>query len=662
MDCQATSEPIVIVAPRLPDAPSADAYSSFPIDPQTLDDAIRLDDALRTAPGVSLFRRNDSGAANATTQGLSVRAIAPSGAGRALVTLDGVPLNDPFGGWVLWGALPPDTIARADVLRGAGAGPYGAGALTGAVALTERRAPGAMLSVDRGEEGYARASGVAEARGEALSLMLAASGEHSDGWVPVHARRGAADTDLSFETLAGVARAEWRGDSLVFSARASGYSDERSAGLVGAVSASDASSLSLTLAAPGGPLAWRLQTWATKSTLANTSVSTAPDRSGTTPANDQTSTPASGLGANAAVRWTDDGGGLELGADLRAAEGETRELFSFSAGYFTRSRVAGGRTLTAGVYAEAWREAGPWLFSGGTRLDAYRAYDGHRRERTIATDAVLLDLAPEDGETASPTARLAFRRSLGANFARGAIYQGFRPPTLNELHRPFRVGNDVTEANPALEPEHLTGVDLGVGGAYPAWSWDAGVFATRLDDAIVNVTLGAGPGTFPPGVFVPAGGAFRQRQNAGRIEATGVEAQARGAFDGLSWRAALNYTDAEVDGGGGAPSLTGRRPAQSARWTATAGASWRMADATRLAADLIYESARFDDDQNSRKLSPATTIDLRLEQTISANLIVYAALDNAFDVNVETAEAADGVESFGPPRALRVGFRLATPH
>jgi outer membrane receptor protein involved in Fe transport len=662
MDCQAKPETIIVVAPRLPEAPSDEAYSSYPIDPQALNDAIRLDDALRSAPGVSLFRRGDSGPANATTQGVSVRAIAPSGAGRALVTLDGMPLNDPFGGWVLWGALAPDTIARADILRGVGAGPYGAGALTGVVALEERRRPGALFSAEGGEQGYRRASGVGEADNQTLSLMLAASGEHSDGWVPVHARRGAADADLWFETFAGVGRAEWRGDGVVFSARASGYNDARSAGLAGAASASNASNLSFTLAAPEGPISWRLQAWAVKSTLANISVTTAPDRSTATPANDQTSTPATGWGANAALRWSNAAAGLELGTDVRAAAGETHELFSYAAGHFTRSRIAGGRTLIGGAYAEAWDEIGPWLISGGVRFDAYRAYGGHRLERTIATNAVLLDLTPADSTTTSPTARLGFRRAFGETFLRGAVYQGFRPPTLNELYRPFRVGNDVTEANASLRPEHLTGVDFGIGGTHRSWSWDVGIFVNRLDDAIVNVTLGAGPGTFPPGVFVPVGGVFRQRRNAGDIDAEGVEAQARGQIDrGLWWRAALNYTDAKLDGGEAAPSLTGLRPAQSPRWTATAGLNWQIQAATRLAADISYESARFDDDQNTRVLAGAAVVDVRLEQGIGRRATVYAALDNAFDTDVETAETADGVYSFGAPRTLRVGFRLATP-
>ncbi|MEZ5971436.1 MAG: TonB-dependent receptor [Hyphomonadaceae bacterium] len=649
------NEDIVIVAPRLPEAAGEGAYSAYEIDPAAIETATRLDEALRSAPGVSTFRRNDSAAANPTIQGLSIRASAPSGAGRALVTLDGQPLNDPFGGWVIWGAVPPETVASATVLRGAGAGPYGAGALTGTVQLDERRGQGAVLSLEGGERGRVRAAGIGEARDDAWSFMLAANAQQDDGWIPVRAGRGAADTEIWSNSAAGVSRLEWRDGKHVLSARLGGYSESRGAGLVGAESRSNGSSLSLTLAAPSGDVAWRVQAWAMASDLHNTSVATAPDRSATTPANEQYATPAFGWGGNAALRWTGEDYGVEVGADLRTADGETRERFAFSGGQFMRNRVAGGRTLTAGAYAEGWREFGDWLFTGGARVDQYRAWDGHRIERLMATGAPILEVAPADTETIAPTARLGLRRGFGELYLRSAAYAGFRPPTLNELHRPFRVGNDVTEANAALAPERLIGADLGAGGDYATWSWDAGVFLTRLEDAIVNVTLGAGPGTFPPGVFVPTGGAYRQRQNAGAIEAAGLEAEAHGDWNArVSWRAALNYTHAEFDGG----PLVGFRPAQSPVWSVSAGADWRALDATTLSAALVYESDRFEDDLNSRELGAAAVLDLRAEQRLRAGVSVYAALDNALDTAIETAESGNGIESFGPPRSLRVGLVL----
>ncbi|PZO55722.1 MAG: TonB-dependent receptor, partial [Alphaproteobacteria bacterium] len=124
----------------------------------------------------------------------------------------------------------------------------------------------------------------------------------------------------------------------------------------------------------------------------------------------------------------------------------------------------------------------------------------------------------------------------------------------------------------------------------------------------------------------------------------------------LSWRAAMSYTDARFDGG----SLDGLRPAQAAEWSATAGLVWRATEETTLSADLRYESDRFEDDLNSRVLEAAAVLDLRAEQALTDTVSIYAALDNALDAAVETAETAGGNGSRGPPQALRLGVRLRT--
>ncbi|MGH6956097.1 MAG: TonB-dependent receptor, partial [Caulobacteraceae bacterium] len=117
--------PVVVRPAELPASPADAAFSIATVSAPVLEANPRLDEALQTIPGFSLFRRISSLGANPTTQGVSLRGIAGSAASRALVTLDGVPQNDPFGGWVIWTSLPPETIAGAEVVRGAGAGPYG---------------------------------------------------------------------------------------------------------------------------------------------------------------------------------------------------------------------------------------------------------------------------------------------------------------------------------------------------------------------------------------------------------------------------------------------------------------------------------------------------------------------------------------------------------
>jgi outer membrane receptor protein involved in Fe transport len=659
-------ETVTVNATRLPPAVGDAAFSIIQLDQTQVDTRVRIDRALADVPGVSLFRRTSSAGANPTTQGLSLRSIGPSGAGRALVTLDGTPQNDPFGGWVIWTGLQPETIDGVQVVRGAGAGPYGAGALTGVVALDEMSKPGAVtLDASGGSMGsYRGALATAQPLGKG-ELFLSASGENSDGWIPVRQGRGAADDALTLQDWSAAARVQVPVGSAVMSARIGAYREDRDAGLVGAASTAkgEDASLTITQQPEANSLGWRLQGWYRHSNLANSSVAVGPGRATTTPANNQYATPANGWGVNAAARG--DAGHLtwETGADVRGASGEDRELFRFMGSAFTRNRIAGGRTLVAGAYAEGTWQSGDWLVTGGARLDGWWSKDGHRIETDRTSGAITFQDHPADRSGAVPSGRIGIRRDLGGGlYLRAAGYTGFRPPTLNELYRPFRVGNDVTEANAALKPERLYGGEAAFGGSSGGFAWSGTVFINHLQDAVTNVTIGVGPGTFPafPGAgFIPAGGTLRQRQNVGVIRAEGVEGEASYAIAStFKLRAAADYTHAVVDGGSQAPQLTGLRPAQAPRFTATAGADWRPTDRFGMFANLRYESARFDDDQNTRRLAPGVTVNAQAEFKVFPDTALYVAVDNLFDSQIETAKAADGTISYDAPRAFRVGVRL----
>lgn len=660
---------IVVTAARLPPAAADAAFSVVRIDESVLSRSSRLDEALRSVPAVSLFRRTSSAAANPTTQGISLRAIAPSGAGRTLVLLDGVPLNDPFGGWVIWSQATPESLESLDVIRGAGSGPYGAGALTGTITLRER-AKGGALDVSASERGGLRTAGSASTRVGPVAVTLSGLREVSDGYVPVRgSAAGAADTPLDLDSRSAALRVDTALGQANLSVRAATWEEDRGSGLAG--TRANASGHSLSATAAQAPTAdgygWRLQAWRIDSNLANSSASVSADRSTTTPANDQFKTPATGWGLNAALRrrMADFAGGRlewELGADARFNDGETNELFSNPTGAgFTRIRRAGGETGVAGAYVDASWTAADWLVAGGLRVDRWENTGGFRQENTLATGAVLLNESDPDRSGEVVSARLALRRDLGGGYAaRAAAYSGFRPATLNELHRPFRVGNDITEANAVLTPETLKGVETGLAFDREGVRWGASVFWNQIEDAIVNVTIGAGPATFPRAGFVPAGGVLRQRQNAGTIDAWGVELT--GALDlssAVSLNAAASWTDAEIDGGSSAAQLTDLRPAQAPEWSATAGLDWRATDQLTLALAARYESSRFDDDLNSRVLDAAVTLDARAEWAFTPNATLWMSADNLFDEDVEVSETGTGVAGYGPPRTLSVGLRLS---
>jgi outer membrane receptor protein involved in Fe transport len=396
-----------------------------------------------------------------------------------------------------------------------------------------------------------------------------------------------------------------------------------------------------------------------RSDLENSSVAVAANRLTTTPANAQYSAPTWGYGLNAAVQGKLDAIAWEAGVDMRIADGTEHELFRFMNGVFTRNRDAGGETFVGGGYLEAAYDRGPWIVTGGVRLDYSDSTSAIRAERDAVTKAITLNQATPNRTDTTPTGRFGVRYQMSDGlYVRSAAYAGFRPPTLNELHRPFRVGNDITEANPLLKPETLQGIEAGIGGEAP-FRWSGTVFYNLLKDPITNVTIGVGPGILlPQAGFIPAGGTLRQRQNAGEIEAWGVEGEASGdVAGGLGWRLAGGYTDAEVHGGRSAPQLTGLRPAQTPKWTVTAGFDWRSTDLPlSLSANLRYESGRWEDDLNSRRLSAGATVDARAGWRLNDAMEVYVSGENLFDEKLEVGETADGTESFSAPRTIRIGF------
>jgi len=648
---------VVITAARLPLATGEQTFSLIRLNSGELVEPLRLDEILGQTPGAALFRRTTSIAANPTIQGISLRNIAPSGAGRALVTLDGVPQNDPFGGWVIWSALPAEGLSGVTIVRGSGAGPYGAGALTGVIGLEEHGQTDGVAAA--GASITDTVSGRAAASVGFGGFLFTGSVESGDGYVPVRgAGRGALDQKTTLESwsVAGRYQAEIMG--AIAAIRVGAYDEERGGGVEGLRSAANGETASLTIVRPPDDmrLGWKLQGWFRQSNLENVFLRVEADRNSARPANHQYATPATGWGLNAALRGETASLEWEIGGDARFAEGESRERVRNLGAGFTRERRAGGNNSVGGVYAEGSTRSGPWLISGGARLDHWSTSNGMRREVNLETNAPTLELSPADRDGVVATGRIGARRDISEmNWIRASAYSGFRAPSLNELHRPFRVGNDITEANAELNPEQLYGVELGTGGD-GAISWQATAFYNHIADPITNVTIGFGPGVFPVAGFVPNGGSLRQRQNGGAIDAVGLEAEIGGeVVNGFSLRAGLIANWARVDGGSVAPQLSGMEPAQTPRFAATLQADWDITNQLYLATDLRYEGRRFEDDLNTRTLSPAFVAGARAGWRLAPGMEVYVAVANIFDANVEIRESATGLESFSAPRIFQLG-------
>ncbi|MBV8683438.1 MAG: TonB-dependent receptor [Caulobacteraceae bacterium] len=510
---------------------------------------------------------------------------------------------------------------------------------------------------------WERGAGVGTvAVGDTLATFSAA-GESSNGWIPVREGRGPADTSLSLYDWTASGRFLRDFGRAVGALRISAYQENRGAGTIYAGSRARGGQVSLTAEADPSPglWGWRGQLWALASDLANTSASVSTNQKTASLSDNQFATPALGLGANAAARrvWTHTT--FEIGADARADGGEDRENFNNVRGVLTKQRRAGGETFDGGVYAEGTESLGRLLLTADGRLDDWQTFDGHDIERPSTSPSKGVETNYGSRGGVIPSGRAGARYDLdGFEWLRTAIYAGFRPPTLNELFRSFRVGNNVTKANPYLVPERLYGGEGGAGGTRGAFTWTLTVFYNRLNNPVTNVTLRDGPYTDPVVGFVPAGGALLQRENVGAVNAYGAEGTADLKItSSLSLQTAFDWTHARVDGGKAAADLDGLRPAETPAVVMTAFATWAPLQRVKIIGGLRHEGERFVDDQNRLPLAAATVVDVRAEYSVSSRVTLFIAADNLFDAAVQQNESVAGLYSYGPPRVVSAGVRLA---
>ncbi len=647
-----------VSAHRLPSAQGA--QSVVRIDPPH-SMSQRMDTVLSAVPGVGLFRRADSETAHPTTQGLTMRGVGANAAGRVLVTLDGVPLNDPFGGWVYWNAVSGTSLETILVRRGGSPGAFGASALAGSVELETQPSSYAHVSYG-GRDTFSVDAAHAVEVGDNRFSLNAAHMETGGAYLIAREDRGPVDVPAASDSQRA---------SLTFDHRFSRYTqlfahvayfhESRVNGLSLATNATEAIDASLRLVHhPVTGVSWEVIAYYRDRQFDNVFASARDERTTERAVLDQFDVPAWGSGLMARVQFDD----VEVGVDGRRMSGETNERFRNLGDGFTRQRLAGGDQWTLGLYGEYAHKADWGDLSATLRYDRWRTYNGVRAEASIedgpadfATPLREDDIADRDGGVWSGRVGAAVPLT-GAITMRTAAYKSWRLPTLNEYFRPFRVVNDITEANPSLTPETLYGVEIGFD--YQPLNTVKGsitFFRNWLHDGVGNVTIGFGPGFFDLGGFVPAGGVLRQRANIDRSVTDGIEIDGHIQLQS-GWQLIGRYLFARsrITRFDARPELEGLRPVQTPRHSATLSARYDDDENWSASAEVRYASGQFDDDLNARRLDSILTLDAGAEVRLTEALRLTAQVENLFDAVVVSAVTADGLETLAQRRLWRVGL------
>ena len=604
-----------------------------------------LDDALRIVAGIGLPAQS-SIVSHPTSQSISLRGL---GATRALVLLDGIPLNDGFGGWVNWSKIPLRNIERVEIVRGGGSSLYGTYAMGGVINIVTRRpeARSAQLDTSYGSQNTTRIDAYGSEQLGDTTVALQYDYFKTDGYKVVsHAQRGSVDQQADSEhhnlTLSGNHAFS---ENVDLSFTGTLFRERRNVGTRLSDNRRDVMDFSTRLRAEtenGDEI--QISLFGELQDFDNFNTRVDPVRNSETRALTQ-KVPSSQIGASAQWSRGFDPAEAHLlaGVDFRHIAGKNEQTIVSIDGVDPGDLDTQGKQQAIGAFMELELHPLPELeVLTSIRLDYWRNFDGRRKDqvgnRNHFSDKSEFEVSP----------RLSLRYEVSEVIAlRGAVYRAFRAPSLNELYRGFYAGNTPFDPNAGLGPEILkVGGELGMDVIYGPMSLRVTGFWNELEDAISFVTKAP----FPNAQF--------QRENVAETRSRGFEVEAElKLFEVLSLMPSYTYLDATIEKYNPDPRREGNQlpnvPSHMVGFTV------RYDDPRILTFSVRsrYLSRRYADDRNTQPLESHFVMDITASRTLFEHWQVYVQASNIFDQTYRAGQTGQ-VGSLGAPAQVWGGLRF----
>jgi outer membrane receptor protein involved in Fe transport len=673
--------------------------------------AVAADDVLRSnVPSFSLFRRANSVVAQPTTQGVSLRGIGPSGQSRTLVLLDGVPFNDPFGGWVYWTRVPLVSVDRVEVTEDTASGLYGNYAMGGVINIMTSRPTRRTFETQLQYGSFSGANGGSDSGSapkvdmfvsdvwKKVGFALEATVFNTDGFKTVTTEAGPVDNNAKVDYHNVSGKVEYAPtDRITISGRVGYFKEERDNGKIGELNDTRWTNLSggVRITLPDqSDLQSRVFGDIQKAHYNFLAVSNAATtRNLVRLATDQR-VPVNGFGGMA--QWQKVVGRKQVftvGTDWRWVDGESQEdAYAAIAGagpqadgvtlpaLLTVKRFSGGSQQSQGLFVQdVITPVDKLAVTINARVDHWKNYNGHNLETTVATGLPTANNKPslaDRSDTVVSPRLAALYHVTDRVTVWGAANSGFRAPTLTELYRQFSVGAITTRPNNQLGPERLVGGELGVNIA-PRRDLTARItwFDNRVKDPVSNVTMSAGMPNFATVCAGLTAGNCVQKQNLGRTKIQGVQADVEYLL-GRQWRvnAAYMHNNAKVTEGGTVNAgLVGKYLAQVPKNRGSLQIGYRNPRLANVSIGFQFAGLQYNDDQNVQFI-PATTLRAAGYDTdVAAGLPGYMTIDLLASRDIgERFQLFAGAQNLtnkvffvqtnpstvGAPRMVNVGVRV----
>ena len=613
-----------------------------------------LDDVLRTSASVDLPNAT-SYQLHPTADNISMRGL---GGIRALVLLDGVPMNDPFFGYLQWSRVPLELVNQVEIVRGGGATLWGNYAMGGVINIRTREPVADELAFDAsgGSFGTYRANAFGSYLfSDSARVALSAGRNHTDGFMQIAPDvRGPVDVPTAFTSnnaafrgsanltpsLEATARVDYFDNDQNLQTRLS-HNAQHTWNYSGSLSQEFGKNADVTLMAFGSD-----STFTTNNSGAFAGV---PENQAEFVENVHR-TPVNDVGISLvwshAINW----GWVRsysVGTDYHRIAGEDDSDIFDETGARLRTDIGRGKQRFLGAFIQTSLEPLEHL----EILASLRYQSFHNFDAFDGTPGGLGN-APSSSET-STDPRVSVRYSLTNAFAlRAAYYKAFRAPTLDNLYRAFSVPAGIFYANPELVPETLKGGEVGFDVHVSHLRTRVTAYTNDIDNLITSRTLEFNE--LPPGFF------FGTRNiNAGKARSRGIELETQmDIATGWTAGAAYTFADSRITGNALDPDSVNRQIADVPQNRASLSVTYESPWGLRITPQFRWLQSSYGDNDHTFPVDSQHIVDLSASYSISKAAEVFVHIENLFNEHYIANNSGFNPPFRGTPFTAVAGARV----
>jgi len=652
------SEEVVVTATRsaqkLTDVP--ESVSVITADQIADSPAYSLDDILRNVPSVDLPLA-PAEEIHPTADTISMRGL---GGYRALVMLDGVPINDAFFGYVQWARVPLEDIDQVEVVRGGDSTLWGDHAMGGVINIITKAPTADEVIVQAGGGTYGTyrtniyASYLASDRAR-FSMDYGFSSTDGFESIPSNTRQPVdtptanmshnisftGDFDLTSSLSAGF-RLGYNEYDEFHQVTVDSDNGQHIWNYAGHLTQDFTNGAALTLTAFHSDSHFWTSNAGTP-TGVTTGDSEYIQNVHTTPADD---TGASLIWSQSLPGWLSS---YSIGADAHQIEGtDSAVIYADDDGTIehVRTDVGQGKQIFVGGFAQATLKPIDKLnISAAARYQYFEDYDGYD-----GTPGGLGKVA--DAGVFSFDPRISVKYALTDMLdVRAAAYESFNAPTLWNLYRTFSTPQGIFYSNPELKPEKLKGGEVGFDIGHGDLSFQGTGYYNYINNLITSESLTAAQ--------LPAGFEYGSRNiNAGAGVSKGFEASAQWLIvPGLTANLGYTYAYSTVVSNPYDAASVGKQIEDIPRNLVTSGLTYVSESGWRIAPSARWVSKTYGDNDHTLPLDNHFVVDVSGAYPLSKNVEAFVQIQNLLDRKYIALNDGSSPAEIGTPFEVFAGVR-----